>query len=207
MVATIGKLIFVFISGAWHTADTFGHLRSLMAEHESEAIASPSVSPPNPTRGVRPVNGLHLDIKHAKAAIQALVDKRRQVVVITHSYGGAVGACAGKLGALMRSKDDNGYVCTSNECTVFYSDLSPEEQQKRIVLLKPQPMLSSTEPTLYEPRHDIPFMYLFCDNDLGFPLAAQEALAKSQPGKVIEGLRLPLDVGREQSRIAGLGRL
>ncbi|KAL5048578.1 hypothetical protein BDW71DRAFT_177054 [Aspergillus fruticulosus] len=68
-------------------------------------------------------------------------------------------------------------------------------------------------------------MYLFCDNDLGFPLAAQEALAKrlgtpvtyhadashspllSQPGKVIEGLRLPLNVGREQSRIAGLGRL
>ncbi|KAL4748176.1 hypothetical protein BDW72DRAFT_180958 [Aspergillus terricola var. indicus] len=231
---------------------------------ESEVIANHSVSaqPPN---GARPINGLHLDIKHTKAALLKLVDNGRHVVVIMHSYGGAVGASAieglgyaqrlkaGLRGGVimavwmtafvackgesmldllggdwrpwMRFKNDDGYVYTSNESTVFYSDLDLEEQQKCIALLRPQPMPSFTEPALYEPWHDIPCMYLFCDKDLGIPLAAQEAFAKrlgtpvtfhidashspflSQPGKVIEGIRLALKAGREQSGIADSGGL
>ncbi|KAL4995129.1 hypothetical protein BDV10DRAFT_175300 [Aspergillus recurvatus] len=125
----------------------------------------------------------------------------------------------------MRFKGDDGYVYTSNESTVFHSDLSLEEQQKCIALLKPQPILSFTERALYEPWHDIPCMYLFCDKDLGIPLEAQEAFAKkrdtpvtyhthashslffSQPDKVIDGLSLALKAAREQSGIAGSGHL
>ncbi|KAL4814655.1 Alpha/beta hydrolase fold-1 [Aspergillus spinulosporus] len=256
--------IFVFIPGAWHTPDTFDRLRNLMAEQglESVAIANPSVSaqPPN---GVRPTNGLHFDIKHTKAALQKLVDDGREVVVVMHSYGGAVGASAmeglgyaqrsqaglrggvimavwmtafvahkgesmldlfgGDWGPCVRFKNDDGYIYTLNESTVFYSDLAREEQQKCIALLKPQPIVSFTEPALYEPWHEIPCMYIFCDKDLGIPLAAQEAFAKrlgtpvtfhidashspflSQPGKVIEGIRLALKAGREQSGIANSG--
>ncbi|KAL4733849.1 hypothetical protein BDV11DRAFT_209894 [Aspergillus similis] len=231
---------------------------------ESEAIANHSVSA-QPLNGAHPINGLHLDIKHTKAALQKLVDNGRQVVVVMHSYGGAAGAStmeglgyaqrskAGLQGGIimavrmtafvackgqsmlnllggdwepwMRFKNDGGYVYTSNEPTVFYSDLTLDEQQKCIALLKPQPMPSFTEPELYEPWHDIPCMYLFCDKDLGIPLAAQEAFAKrldtpvtfhidashspflSQPGKAIEGITLALKAGREQSGIADLGGL
>ncbi|KAL4745614.1 hypothetical protein BDW72DRAFT_211147 [Aspergillus terricola var. indicus] len=266
MVTFVEKPIFVFVPGAWHTPDTFDRLRSLMTEQglESEAIDHPSISAPHPTKGVHPSNGLHADIKHTKAILQALVDSGRQVVVVMHSYGGAVGASAMEgLGYAQRSKiglqggvimavwmtafvackgqsmmdllggnrrpwmlvkDDDGYVYTSNESTVFYGDLTPEEQHKCIASLKPQPMLSFTEPALYEPWHNIPCMYLFCDKDLAVPLAAQEAFARqlgtpvtyhtdashspflSQPEKVIEGLRLALKAGKEQSGIAESGR-
>ncbi|KAL4773247.1 hypothetical protein BDW60DRAFT_206539 [Aspergillus nidulans var. acristatus] len=125
----------------------------------------------------------------------------------------------------MRFKNDDGYVYTSNESTVFHNDLTLEGQQKRIALLKPQPPASLTEPALYEPWHDIPCMYLFCDKDLGIPLAAHEAFAErlgtpvafhinashspflSQPGQAIEDIRLALKAGREQSGIADSGGL
>ncbi|CBF87084.1 alpha/beta hydrolase [Aspergillus nidulans FGSC A4] len=253
--------IFVFIPGAWHTPDTFDRLRSLMADQglESIAIANHSLSTQH-SNSAHPISGLHLDIKHTKAALQKLVNHGREVVVVMHSYGGAVGASAmeglgyaqrlkaglrggvimavwmtafvarkgqsmldllgGNWESWMRFKNDDGYVYTSNESTVFYSDLTLEEQQKCIALLKPQPMASFTEPALYEPWHDIPCMYLFCDKDLGIPLAAQKSFAEklgtpvtfhidashspflSQPGKVIEGIRLALKAGREQSGFA-----
>ncbi|KAL4944496.1 hypothetical protein BDV06DRAFT_233188 [Aspergillus oleicola] len=249
------KPIFVFIPGAWHTADTFDGLRSLMAEQglDSEAIATPSVG------ASPPVKGLHADVDHTKAILQGLADNGRQVVVVTHSYGGIVGASAVEgLGYAQRSKagipggvvmvvwmssfvarngqslldllggnwlpwmlfkNNDGYCYSSEQETVFYSDLAPEEQQKHIALLKPQPTLSFTEPALYESWHEIPAMYLYCDKDLGLPLAFQEAFAKtlgnpvtyhtdashsaflSQPGQVIEGLKVALEKGRKQSGI------
>ncbi|KAL4762386.1 alpha/beta hydrolase [Aspergillus foveolatus] len=231
--------IFVSIPGAWHTLDTFDRLRSLMADQglESIAIANHSVSaqPPNVAH---PTSGLHLDIKHTKATLQKLVNHGREVVVVMHSYGGAVGASAMEgLGYARRSKAGlRGGVIMAVWMTAFVSRkgqsmldllggnwepwmrvLTLREQQKCIALLKPQPMVSFTEPALYEPWHDIPSMYLFCDKDLGIPLAVQEAFAErlgtpvtfhidashspflSQPGKVIEGIRLALKAGREQS--------
>ncbi|KAL4901154.1 hypothetical protein BDW74DRAFT_160450 [Aspergillus multicolor] len=257
------KPIFAFVPGAWHTPQTFAALRSLMAEQglESIAISTPSVG------ASPPVKGLHADVIHTKAMLQELVDNGRQVVVVMHSYGGAVGgsaieglgyaqrAKAGRRGGVimavwmaafvvckeqtvldllggswepwMQFKNDDGYVHTSDESNVFYGDVAPEEQQRQIALLKPQPQLSFKEPALYEPWREIPSMYLFCEKDQALPLVAQEAFAKilgqgpsvtyhtdashspflSQPEKVIEGLRLALQVGREQSGIRAMASL
>ncbi|KAL4965978.1 alpha/beta hydrolase [Aspergillus stella-maris] len=254
-MATTGNPIFVFIPGAWHTADTFDELRSLMAEQglDSEAIATPSVG------ASPPVKGLHADIEYTKPILQGVVENGRQVVVVTHSYGGIVGASAveglgytqrtkaGLSGGVvmvvwmssfvakkgqsvldllggnwlpwMLSKNNDGYRYSSEQETVFYNDLEPEEQQKRIALLKPQPTLSFTEPALYESWHDIPSMYLYCDKDLGLPLDFQKSFAAtlgnpvsfhadashsaflSQPEQVIQGLRVALEKGRKQSGI------
>ncbi|KAL4798902.1 Alpha/beta hydrolase fold-1 [Aspergillus venezuelensis] len=257
------KPVFVFVPGAWHTAETFNRLRHLMAAQglDSVAITTPSVG------ASPPVKGLHADIIHTRAVLQELVDNGRQVVVVMHSYGGAVGgsaiaglgyaqrAKAGRRGGIimavwmaafvvpkettvldllggnwepwMKFKNDDGYVHTSDESNVFYGDVTPEEQQKQIAMLKPQPQLSFKEPALYEPWLEIPSMYLFCEKDQALPLVAQEAFAKilgqgpsmtyrtdtshspflSQPDKVIEGLRLALQVGREHSGIRALAAL
>lgn len=97
--------------------------------------------------------------------------------------------------------------------------MSPEEQQAAIGKLKGQPTQTFLEPAVYECWHEMPSMYLFCDNDQGLPLVFQEAFAKtlgnpvtfhtdgshsaflSVPDQVIEGLELALKEGREQSGI------
>ncbi|KAJ5772748.1 hypothetical protein N7457_007644 [Penicillium paradoxum] len=251
------KPIFVFVPGAWHTADTFDVLRDLMHKRgfATKAIATPSVgaSPPN--------KGLHADIEYTKAILQEMVDAGRQIVVVNHSYGGLVGAGAVEgLGYAQRSRaglpggvlmvvwmaafatpkgqsvldmlggnwlpwmliksPDDGYCWSSNQETVFYHDMSPEEQQNAIANLKPQPQKSFREPALHEPWHEMPSMYLFCDQDGAIPLSAQESFAKllgtpvtyhvdgshsaflSMPEKVIDGLEIALKEGQQQSGIA-----
>lgn len=94
--------IFVFLPGAWHTADVFDGLRSIMAERgmESEAIDIPSIgaSPPD--------KGLHADIKFTRSALKDLIDAGRQIILVQHSYGGVVGASAMEgLGYAQRHED------------------------------------------------------------------------------------------------------
>ncbi|OJJ07534.1 hypothetical protein ASPVEDRAFT_46825 [Aspergillus versicolor CBS 583.65] len=119
----------------------------------------------------------------------------------------------------MQFKNDDGYCYSLQEETVFYSDMTPEDQKKHIALLKRHPTLSFTEPAIYEPWHDIPAMYMFCDQDQALSLAVQEGLARtlgspvtfhtdashspflSQPAQVIDGLRVAVDSGRKQSGI------
>lgn len=97
--------------------------------------------------------------------------------------------------------------------------MSPEEQQKAISRLKPQTQKSFYEPATYEPWHEMPSMYLFCDKDGAIPLAGQESFAQtlgnpvtyhvdashsaflSMPEKVIDGLEIALKEGRQQSGI------
>jgi hypothetical protein len=97
--------------------------------------------------------------------------------------------------------------------------MSPEEQEKAIANLKPQTQLSFREPALYEPWHEMPSMYLFCDQDAAIPLVAQESFAKvlgspvtyhvdashsaflSMPEKVIDGLEIALKEGQQQSGV------
>ncbi|KAJ5708272.1 hypothetical protein N7488_008073, partial [Penicillium malachiteum] len=82
--------IIVFVPGAWHGADGFDQVRSLLTAqgYDSEAISTPSVGSADPD------NGLHADIKYTKSVLKGLVDSGRQVVVVNHSYGGIVGAGA-----------------------------------------------------------------------------------------------------------------
>jgi hypothetical protein len=94
--------IYVFVPGAWHTPDTFDGIRALLSKrgHDSEAIALPSVGAVEPTK-----SGLHVDIAHTNGVLRALADQGHQIIVVTHSYGGMVGAGAVEgLGYAQRSK-------------------------------------------------------------------------------------------------------
>ncbi|CAG8885682.1 unnamed protein product [Penicillium egyptiacum] len=115
---------------------------------------------------------------------------------------------------------DDGYYWSSSQETIFYNDMSPEEQQKAISKLKPQTQKSFNEPATHEPWHEMPSMYLFCDKDGAIPLAVQENFAQilgnpvtyhvnashsaflSVPEKVIDGLEIALEECRQQSGIA-----
>lgn len=97
--------------------------------------------------------------------------------------------------------------------------MSPEEQQKAIAKLQPQPQKSFNEPAVHEPWHEMPSMFLFCDQDQALPLAVQENLAKnlvdpvtyhvdgshsaflSVPEQVIDGLELALKEGQQRSEV------
>lgn len=96
-----GKPVFVFVPGAWHTADIFDGIRAMLAQKglDSEAVRTPSVG------AIPPNKGLHADIDYNKAFLRDLADKGRQIVLVTHSYGGMVGAGAVEgLGYSQRSK-------------------------------------------------------------------------------------------------------
>ncbi|KAL4925841.1 uncharacterized protein BDV17DRAFT_271065 [Aspergillus undulatus] len=84
-----------------------------------------------------------------------------------------LGLLGGSWEPWMKFKNDDGYVHISDESNVFYGDLVPEEQQKHIALLKPQPQLSFKEPALYEPWREIPSMYLFCGKDCSVAVLAR----------------------------------
>lgn len=62
--------------------------------------------------------------------------------------------------------------------------MSPEAQKEAISKLKPHPKPSFLEKAVYEPWHEIPSFYLFCDQDQALPLQVQEAFAQTlgQPG-------------------------
>ncbi|KAJ6021204.1 hypothetical protein N7540_006708 [Penicillium herquei] len=131
-----------------------------------------------------------------------------------------VDVCEGKSDPWVVSNGD-GFCYSSQQETVFYNDLPSDEQQKWISKLASHSVLSSLEPALYEPWHDIPSMYIFCTKDNAFPLPFQEALSKklgnpvtfhcesshspflSMPNKLIEGLELALHEGERQSGIIG----
>ncbi|KAJ5186094.1 hypothetical protein N7491_006035 [Penicillium cf. griseofulvum] len=120
---------------------------------------------------------------------------------------------------IVKSPED-GYCWSSQQDTVFYNDMSPEEQQKAISKLKPHALKAFHEPATHEPWHEMPSMYMFCDQDAALPLHAQESFAEtlgnpvtyhvdashsaflSVPDKVIDGLEVALKEGQQQSGIA-----
>lgn len=93
--------VFVFVPGAWHTADSFDVVRDLMHNRglATEAISTPSVG------AFPPDKGLHADIEHTHAVLKEMVEAGCQIVLVNHSYGGMVGAGAVKgLGYTERRK-------------------------------------------------------------------------------------------------------
>lgn len=60
--------------------------------------------------------------------------------------------------------------------------MSPEAQQEAIAKLRPQPQKSFNEPAVHEPWHEMPSMFLFCDQDQALPLVVQEKNCQ-EPGE------------------------
>ncbi|KAJ5540307.1 alpha/beta-hydrolase [Penicillium frequentans] len=117
---------------------------------------------------------------------------------------------------LLKDPDD-GYCYSSQEETIFYHDMTPEARKTAISKLKPHAKPSFHEKAIYEPWHDMPSFYLFCDQDKAVPLQLQEGLAQtlgnpgthhadgshsaflSVPDQVADGLELALKEGLEKT--------
>ncbi|KAJ6038728.1 alpha/beta-hydrolase [Penicillium canescens] len=120
---------------------------------------------------------------------------------------------------MLLSDPDDGYCRSSQQETVFYHDITPEAQATAIPKLKPHAKPSFLEPATFEPWHEMPSMYLFCDKDAALPLSIQEGFAQtlgnpvtfhvdashsgflSKPEETADGLELALKAGREQNGI------
>ncbi|KAJ5622244.1 hypothetical protein N7528_005476 [Penicillium herquei] len=191
------KPIIVFVPGAWHGADGFDQVRSLLTAqgYDSEAISTPSVGSADPD------NGLHADIEYTKSVLKGLELERlrdsdtsselRMVKlggVIMVVWMGAFVAPKGlslynMLGnqwlPWMIPKDEEGYCYSSQEEVIFYHDMTQAEQQKWISKLQPQTLKSFTEPAVYESWKDIPSMYIYCVEDQALPMVVQEGFVKT----------------------------
>ncbi|RDW56690.1 hypothetical protein BP6252_14042 [Coleophoma cylindrospora] len=80
----------LFVPGAWHYPAGFDAVREQLAalNYPTEAVAHPSIG------GEPPNKDLTDDSANLRSAIEKLADAGKKVVVVTHSYGGVVGACA-----------------------------------------------------------------------------------------------------------------
>ncbi|KAK0760541.1 hypothetical protein N5P37_006735 [Trichoderma harzianum] len=83
------KPTLIFVSGAWHSPDTWN---KLTAELEPQGYKTICTSHPS-TRS-DPTKGIFDDIQEVRNAILAEVTQGRDVVVVVHSYGGMVGPSA-----------------------------------------------------------------------------------------------------------------
>ena len=71
--------MYVMVPGAWHTPDTFDGIRTILSkrEHDSEAIALPSVGAVEPTK-----SGLHAVIAHTNGVLRVLAEHCRGVALV-----------------------------------------------------------------------------------------------------------------------------
>ncbi|KAF5696148.1 signal peptide protein [Fusarium mundagurra] len=75
----------------------------------------------------------------------------------------------------MRVEGD--YVYTDTPDNIFYHDVEADAQAKAIAALKHQSRRVYVDKVEYEPWHDIPCFFLFCDEDRAVPLGIQQNLA------------------------------
>ncbi|KAF4445657.1 hypothetical protein F53441_10606 [Fusarium austroafricanum] len=127
-----------------------------------------------------------------------------------------LGALGGNYLPWMRVEGD--YVYADTPENVFYHDVDTELQAKSIAALKHQSRRVYVDPVQYEPWHEIPCFFIYCDEDRAIPLAIQENLAKllgpnsgsfhikashspflSLPKETVEGLELAVKDGLEKS--------
>ncbi|CEI66994.1 hypothetical protein FVEN_g9774 [Fusarium venenatum] len=127
-----------------------------------------------------------------------------------------LGLLGGQYLPWMRVEDD--YVYADTPENVFYHDVDAETQSKAIAALKHQSRRVYVDTVEYEPWHDVPCFFIFCDEDRAIPLAIQQNLASmlgpntgtfhiaashspflSLPKETIEGLELAAKDGLEKS--------
>jgi pimeloyl-ACP methyl ester carboxylesterase len=82
----------LFVPGAWHGPDGFDAVRASLSSRKipTVALALPSIGAEPPSKGLTD------DTVFVQSEIKKLVDEGKRIVVVTHSYGGMVGAGAVK---------------------------------------------------------------------------------------------------------------
>ncbi|RGP77717.1 hypothetical protein FLONG3_4176 [Fusarium longipes] len=86
-----------------------------------------------------------------------------------------LGLLGGQYLPWMRVEGD--YVYADTPDNVFYHDVDAETQKKAIDALKHQSRRVYSDIVEYEPWHDVPCFFIFCDEDRAIPLAIQENMA------------------------------
>jgi hypothetical protein len=84
---TNSKPVFVIIPGAWHLPESFDPVTKLLAEKGYESRGVTYVSTFDQS-----VQSFDPDVEATRKIVQELVDSGRNVVLVMHSYGGAVGS-------------------------------------------------------------------------------------------------------------------
>ncbi|KAJ5386409.1 hypothetical protein N7509_008950 [Penicillium cosmopolitanum] len=82
----------LFVPGAWHGPDGFDAVRASLSSRNfpTVALALPSIGAEPPSKGLMD------DTVFVQSEIKRLVNQGKRIVVVTHSYGGMVGAGAVK---------------------------------------------------------------------------------------------------------------
>lgn len=82
----------LFVPGAWHGPDGFDAVRASLSSRNfpTVALALPSIGAEPPSKGLMD------DTVFVQSEIKKLVNQGKRIVVVTHSYGGMVGAGAVK---------------------------------------------------------------------------------------------------------------
>ncbi|KAH8812329.1 Alpha/beta hydrolase fold-1 [Xylogone sp. PMI_703] len=80
------KPTFVFVHGAWHSADFFDTIKSRLAQdgYSSIACVLPSVGT------LPPVESMEPDVASVRDVVSKLLAEGRDVICVAHSYGGTV---------------------------------------------------------------------------------------------------------------------
>jgi len=192
------KPVLLFVHGAWLGSSSWVEVANQLsrAGWRVRTVDLPSVAAIGGPRF-----GLHDD---AHAVRQAIKEIDGSVVVVAHSYGGAVateGAAdlhnvrhvfyiAGfqldigesVIGSTGNQNPDwwnvdGDTMLPDQPQEIFFNDLPRDQADRAAVMLKPFSMTGVTETLSAAVWHNVPSTYLLCERDHAIPLAAQEMMA------------------------------
>lgn len=191
----------LLVHGAWHGSWCWDHVRPAL---EKAGFVTHTVDLPSHGDDTGALGGLHNDAMVVRAAAADLPDG---LIVVAHSYGGAVvcegvadapnvrrlvylaafmldigdsvlGVAGGSPPPFWESTPDGRAWRTRNPEGVFYNDCSPADTEWAVSQLQPQSMSSFTEALNGAAWRDRPATYVVCERDQAIPVFAQEAMSK-----------------------------
>lgn len=192
----------VLVHGAWHGPWCWAKVVSPLRERgfQVHTVDLPS-SGPDPTR----LGDLYDDAAAVRSVLDSL--EGREVVVVAHSYGGAVttegAAGAGNvshivyLTAFMLDEGESLFatvggvepdwwikdaedvsVLPGRPDDIFYNDCSDEDAAGAVSRLDPQSLEAMNQPVRSVAWRDVPTTYVICEKDNAIPVFAQEHFAE-----------------------------
>ncbi|ATZ55947.1 hypothetical protein BCIN_12g04910 [Botrytis cinerea B05.10] len=200
----MSKPTLVFVPGAWHRAEIWEKVTSLLEQQQQPYKCIPIELP---STGGDATIGINDDITAVRNVILSETKHGRDVILVVHSYGGAVGQSAVKglimtacgfaqmgssfLDAIGGSPpplwrfDDSGFAVLQLPAREsFYHDLTEGEGEYWVSRLRKQSqrVLKEGGEWVYDGWMDVPVWYLMTMDDRTFPVEAQEIFAKMARG-------------------------
>jgi pimeloyl-ACP methyl ester carboxylesterase len=191
----------LLVHGAWHGSWCWDHVRPAL---EKAGFVTHTIDLPSHGGDTAVLGGLHDDAAVVRSALAGLPD---ELVVVAHSYGGAVvgealagrsnirqvvylaafmleigesllGIAGGSAPPFWEATPDGRAWRALNPEVVFYNDCSPADIEWAMNRLQPQSASSFTETLVGANWQDHPSTYIVCERDQALPVVAQEAMSK-----------------------------